>query len=51
MTVVSIMTPEVIALFYAADMIGATLNLVDPATASRASMSISKRWIPTFSSA
>ena len=29
-TVVSIMTPEVIALFYAADMIGATLNLVDP---------------------
>ena len=24
------MTPEVIALFYAADMIGATLNLVDP---------------------
>ena len=29
-TVVSVMTPEVIALFYAADMIGATLNLVDP---------------------
>ncbi len=29
-TVVSIMTPEIIALFYAADMIGATLNLVDP---------------------
>ena len=29
-TVVSIMTPEVIALFYAADMMGATLNLVDP---------------------
>lgn len=29
-TVVSVMTPEIIALFYAADMIGATLNLVDP---------------------
>ena len=29
-TVVSVMTPEVIALFYAADMVGATLNLVDP---------------------
>ena len=29
-TVVSVMTPEVIALFYAADMMGATLNLVDP---------------------
>ena len=29
-TVVSIMTPEIIALFYAADMMGATLNLVDP---------------------
>ena len=29
-TVVSIMTPEIIALFYAADMVGATLNLVDP---------------------
>ena len=28
-TVVSIMTPEIIALFYAADMMGATLNLVD----------------------
>lgn len=29
-TVVSVMTPEVIYLFYAADLIGATLNLVDP---------------------
>ena len=29
-TVVSIMTPEILALFYAADMMGATLNLVDP---------------------
>ena len=29
-TVVSVMTPEVIYLFYAADMIGATLNLIDP---------------------
>ena len=29
-TVVIIMTPEIIALFYAADMMGATLNLVDP---------------------
>ena len=29
-TAVSIMTPEIIALFYAADMMGATLNLVDP---------------------
>ena len=29
-TVVSIMTPEIIALFYAADMMGAPLNLVDP---------------------
>ena len=29
-TVVSVMTPEVIYAFYAADMIGATLNLVDP---------------------
>ena len=29
-TVVSIMPPEIIALFYAADMMGATLNLVDP---------------------
>ena len=29
-TVVSIMTPKIIALFYAADMMGATLNLVDP---------------------
>lgn len=29
-TVVSIMIPEIIALFYAADMMGATLNLVDP---------------------
>ena len=27
-TVVSVMTPEVIALFYAADMVGATLNIV-----------------------
>ncbi len=29
-TVVSVMTPEIISLFYAADMIGASLNLVDP---------------------
>ena len=29
-TVVSVMTPEVIYAFYAADMIGSTLNLVDP---------------------
>ena len=29
-TVVSVMTPEVIYAFYAADLIGATLNLVDP---------------------
>ena len=29
-TVVSVMTPEVLYAFYAADMIGATLNLVDP---------------------
>ena len=29
-TVVSVMTPEVIYAFYAADMLGATLNLVDP---------------------
>ena len=29
-TVVSVMLPEVIYAFYAADMIGATLNLVDP---------------------
>lgn len=29
-TVVSVMTPEVIYCFYAADMLGATLNLVDP---------------------
>ena len=29
-TVVSIMTPEIIYAFYAADLIGATLNLVDP---------------------
>ena len=29
-TAVSIMTPELIYLFYAADMVGATLNLVDP---------------------
>ena len=27
---VSVMTPEIIFAFYAADMIGATLNLVDP---------------------
>lgn len=51
-TVVSIMTPEIIALFYAADMMGATLNLIEhPATASRASVSISKGWIPTCWSA
>ncbi|MGN0706658.1 MAG: class I adenylate-forming enzyme family protein [Faecalibacterium sp.] len=29
-TLVSVMTPEVIYCFYAADMLGATLNLVDP---------------------
>ena len=29
-TVVSVMTPEVIYAFYAADMVGASLNLVDP---------------------
>ena len=29
-TVVNVMTPEIISLFYAADMIGASLNLVDP---------------------
>ena len=29
-TAVSVMTPELIYLFYAADMVGATLNLVDP---------------------
>ncbi len=29
-TIVSVMTPEVIYLFYAADMIGASLNLLDP---------------------
>lgn len=29
-TVVSVMTPEVIYAFYAADLIGATLNLIDP---------------------
>ena len=29
-TGVSVMTPELIYLFYAADMVGATLNLVDP---------------------
>lgn len=29
-TVVSVMTPEVLYAFYAADMIGASLNLVDP---------------------
>src|SRR5699024_9338665 len=30
MTAVSVMTPELIYLFYASDMVGATLNLVDP---------------------
>lgn len=50
-TVVSIMTPEIIALFYAADMMGATLNLVDPRYSVEASVSISKRWIPTCWSA
>ena len=30
LTVVAAMTPEIIYLFYAADMVGATLNLVDP---------------------
>ena len=30
LTAVSVMTPELIYLFYAADMVGATLNLVDP---------------------
>ena len=29
-TVVSVMTPEVVYAFYAADLLGATLNLVDP---------------------
>ncbi len=29
-TVVSVMTPEVVYTFYAADLLGATLNLVDP---------------------
>ena len=29
-TAVSVMTPELIYLFYAADMVGATLNLIDP---------------------
>ena len=29
-TAVSVMTPELIYLFYAVDMVGATLNLVDP---------------------
>ena len=45
------MTPEVIALFYAADMIGATLNLVDPRYSVEASTSTSKRWTPIFWSA
>ena len=45
-TVVSVMTPEVIYAFYAADRIGATLNLVDPGTAPTASMSTSRKWIP-----
>lgn len=40
------MTPEVIYAFYAADRIGATLNLVDPGTAPTASMSTSRKWIP-----
>ncbi len=30
LTVVSVMTPEVIYTFYAADLLGATLNLIDP---------------------
>ena len=30
LTAVSVMTPELIYLFYACDMVGATLNLVDP---------------------
>ena len=46
MTAVSVMTPELIYLFYASDMVGATLNLVDPATAPRASTITSKRQAP-----
>lgn len=45
-TVVSVMTPEVVYTFYAADLLGATLNLVDPGTAPRASGSTSRRWSP-----
>ena len=45
-TVVSVMTPEVIFAFYAADSIGVTLNLVDPATASKASTSTSRGGFP-----
>ena len=41
------MTPEIIFAFYAADMIGATLNLVDPRYSMEASVSTLKRWIPT----
>ena len=43
-TVVSVMTPEVVYAFYAADLLGATLNLVDPRSTSR-------RWSPACSSA
>ena len=50
-TVVSVMTPEVIYAFYAADMIGASLNLVDPRYSAEASMITSPRWTPTCSSA
>ena len=50
-TVVSIMTPEIIALFYAADMMGATLNLVDPRYSVEASVSTLRRWTPTCWSA
>lgn len=45
-TVVSVMTPEVIYAFYSTDSIGATLNLVDPATASRASAITLRKWTP-----
>lgn len=47
-TVVSVMTPEVVYTFYAADLLGATLNLVDPGTAPKASGSTSRRWSPAW---
>ena len=46
-TVVSIMTPEIIYAFYAADLIGATLNLVDPRYSVEASTTTSLRWTLT----